>query len=187
MPFVTEEIYHQLKDRTDDLTVKQTVALKTIDASILTKGTILKTDITAIRDSRVKLQLKNAEQLKFFCNPAAETFYGGDSSLLSLLEKQVNITYLGANIESSKNEITTISSDRKFFLQLEKEIDTAAQKEQLLKDLDYQKGFLISVEKKLSNERFVQNAKPDIVEIEKKKKADAEAKIKAIEESLALL
>ena len=72
-------------------------------------------------------------------------------------------------------------------LQLEKEIDTAGQKEQLLKDLDYQKGFLISVEKKLSNERFVQNAKPEIVEVEKKKKADAEAKIKAIEESLALL
>ena len=187
MPFVTEEVYHQLKDRTDDLTVKQTIALKPVDASILTKGTILKSDITAIRDSRVKLQLKNAEQLKFFCNPAAQTFYGSDSSLLSLLEKQVNITYLGANIESSKNEITTISSDRKFFLQLEKEIDTAGQKEQLLRDLDYQKGFLISVEKKLSNERFVQNAKPEIVEVEKKKKADAEAKIKAIEESLALL
>jgi len=66
-------------------------------------------------------------------------------------------------------------------------IDTSIQKDQLLKDLEYQKGFLLSVEKKLSNERFVQNAKPEVVEVEKKKKADAEAKIKAIEESLASL
>jgi valyl-tRNA synthetase len=66
-------------------------------------------------------------------------------------------------------------------------LDTASQKEQLQKDLEYHKGFLISVEKKLSNERFVQNAKPEIVEIERKKKADAEAKIKAIEESLGSL
>ena len=66
-------------------------------------------------------------------------------------------------------------------------IDTTTQKEQLIKDLEYQKGFLISVEKKLSNERFVQNAKPEVVEVEKKKKADAEAKIKAIEESLERL
>jgi len=57
----------------------------------------------------------------------------------------------------------------------------------LLKDLDYQKGFLASVEKKLSNEKFVNNAKPEVIDFERKKKADAEAKIKAIEESLQSL
>ena len=62
-----------------------------------------------------------------------------------------------------------------------------AQKRKLEEELDYFKGFLASVEKKLGNERFVQNAKPEVVDIEKKKKADAEAKIKAIEESLAAL
>ncbi|MGZ3939489.1 MAG: hypothetical protein ACXVLT_12755, partial [Flavisolibacter sp.] len=67
------------------------------------------------------------------------------------------------------------------------ELDTLSQKEQLLKDLEYHKGFLASVEKKLSNERFVQNAKPDVVELERRKKADAEQKIKALEESLASL
>ena len=67
------------------------------------------------------------------------------------------------------------------------ELDTTSQKEQLLKDLDYFKGFLESVEKKLGNERFVNNAKPEVVDSERKKKADAEAKIRAIEESLASL
>jgi valyl-tRNA synthetase len=75
----------------------------------------------------------------------------------------------------------------KFFIGTSAIINTVSQKEQLVKDLEYQKGFLASVEKKLSNERFVQNAKPEVVEVERKKKADAEAKIKAIEESLASL
>ena len=55
------------------------------------------------------------------------------------------------------------------------------------KDLEYYQGFLSSVERKLSNEKFVQNAKAEVVEIERKKKADAEAKIRAIEESLGNL
>mgnify|MGYP006148847597 CR=1 FL=1 len=71
-----------------------------------------------------------------------------------------------------------------FFIQTETVVDTGAQKEQMLKDLDYLKGFLTSVEKKLGNERFVQNAKPEVVEAERKKKADAEEKIRAIEDSL---
>jgi len=75
----------------------------------------------------------------------------------------------------------------KFFIQSEGGFDIGPQKEQLIKDLDYQKGFLASVEKKLNNERFVQNARPEVIEVERKKKADAEAKIKAIEESLASL
>ena len=75
----------------------------------------------------------------------------------------------------------------KFFIETTTVLDTASQKEQLQKDLDYLKGFLISVEKKLSNERFVQNAKAEVIDIERKKKADAEEKIKVIEESLATL
>jgi valyl-tRNA synthetase len=66
-------------------------------------------------------------------------------------------------------------------------IDTEAQKAQLEKDLQYFIGFLQSVEKKLSNEKFVQNAKPEVIAMEQKKQADAMAKIKTIEESLKLL
>jgi valyl-tRNA synthetase len=72
-------------------------------------------------------------------------------------------------------------------LHIEKQIDKSAQKEQFEKDLEYLKGFLSSVEKKLSNERFVQNAKAEVIELERKKKADAETKIKIIEESLSTI
>ena len=85
------------------------------------------------------------------------------------------------------NEIIATSGERSFFITVSKNIDKEFQRNELLKDLEYQKGFLLSIEKKLSNERFVQNAKPEVVEVEKKKKADAEAKIKAIEETLQSL
>jgi valyl-tRNA synthetase len=75
----------------------------------------------------------------------------------------------------------------KFFIEAEQTMDVAAQKVQLQKELDYLQGFLISVEKKLNNERFVQNAKPEVVEIERRKQADAREKIIAIEDNLKSL
>ena len=67
------------------------------------------------------------------------------------------------------------------------QVDVTAQKEKLLKDLDYLKGFLNTIDRKLSNDRFVQNAKAEVIELERKKKADAEAKIRAIEQSISFL
>jgi valyl-tRNA synthetase len=66
-------------------------------------------------------------------------------------------------------------------------IDVAKEREALLKDIEYQRGFMASVDKKLSNEKFVSGAPPQVLENERKKKVDAEAKIKALEESLARL
>mgnify|MGYP003576904543 CR=1 FL=1 len=74
-----------------------------------------------------------------------------------------------------------------FFIALTENIDVVAERSRLNADLVYLQGFLKSVEAKLGNERFVQNAKPEIIANERNKKADAEAKIKIIEESLALL
>jgi valyl-tRNA synthetase len=74
-----------------------------------------------------------------------------------------------------------------YFIPLEGQIDAVAEKEELQKELDHTKGFLIGVNKKLSNERFVSGAPEKVVAMEQQKKADAEAKIKALEESLASL
>ena len=70
---------------------------------------------------------------------------------------------------------------------MEGKIDEVKERETILKDLEYQRGFMASVDKKLSNEKFVNSAPPQVIEIERKKKADAETKIKALEESLARL
>jgi valyl-tRNA synthetase len=87
----------------------------------------------------------------------------------------------------TSNGTSFLVRSTEFFIPLEGKVDVEKERESLLKDLDYQKGFLVSVDKKLSNEKFVAGAKAEVVEAERKKKADAEAKIKALEESLARL
>ena len=141
----------------------------------------MKEVITALRDIRVKNQLKPKEEIKLSIQTEDRQSY---SLFKSILAKQVNASEINFVKDALAGTINVVIQKDKFFIETGKELDTSGQKEQLLKDLEYQKGFLLSVEKKLSNERFVQNAKPEVVEVEKKKKADAEAKIRAIEESL---
>jgi len=194
MPFVTEEIYHQLRVRTegDDLTSKQIGEVGTAhtrsttlqDKQLLQLGNLLKETITAIRDTRARNNIKPKESVNLHIQTADNTSYQWVQHILSRQVNAGNILFTGENVA---NAITAVVGTDKFYLETETEIDPTAQKEQLLKDLDYLKGFLVSVEKKLGNERFVQNAKPEVVDVERKKKADAEDKIKVIEESLASL
>ncbi len=183
MPFITEEIYHQLKSRAkgDDLTVRQFESPEETDSSLLQQGEMLKKLITALRDARNKSQLKPKETIRLFIQHKD----GKEHALLQdILQRQVNaeeITYVNETVPGS---ISVVVEKVKLFIQTDAKTDEGGQQEQLLKDLEYLKGFLVSVEKKLSNERFVQNAKPEVVEAERKKKADAEEKIRAIEDSL---
>lgn len=186
MPFISEEIYHALKERAagDDITIKQLSTAAKADKEVLQLATQLKEVITALRDIRVKNQIKPKEAIKLSIETDQQQAY---RSIETILAKQLNaesISYVSASVAGT---ISTVIQKDKFYIATEQAIDTSSQKEQMLKDLEYLKGFLLSVEKKLGNERFVQNAKPEVVDIEKKKKADAEAKIKAIEESLASL
>jgi valyl-tRNA synthetase len=80
-----------------------------------------------------------------------------------------------------------VAGNEKIYIQSDTAVDTTVQKEKLNKDLNYLKGFLISVDKKLSNDKFVQNARPEVIDLERKKKQDAEEKIKVIKETLAIL
>ena len=183
MPFITEEIYHQLKTRAkgDDLTIRQFESPEETDTSILQQGEMLKKLVTALRDARNKSQLKPKETIRLFIQHKDGKEY---ALLQDILQRQVNaeeITYVNETVPGS---ISVVVEKVKLFIQTDAKTDEGGQQEQLLKDLEYLKGFLVSVEKKLSNERFVQNAKPEVVEAERKKKADAEEKIRAIEDSL---
>ncbi|MBS1633885.1 MAG: valine--tRNA ligase [Bacteroidetes bacterium] len=186
MPFVTEEVYHQLKERktSDDICVKQYSPVSEPDLEVLKSGSLLKEIISGIRDARNKNQIKPKEAIKLSIQTTAKENY---SNIKSILAKQVNAEAISFTETPISNSIAVVIQKDKFYIETERKADTSLQKEQLQKDLEYQKGFLISVEKKLSNERFVQNAKPEVIEMERKKKADAEAKIKAIEDSLATL
>jgi len=184
LPFITEEIYHGLKDREDDITVKQFPPVTTPDKSILQNALLLKETITGIRDARNKNQVKPKEVIQLHIQSGHPATY---KPIEQILAKQINADAINYVTDAVPNTINIVIQKDKFYIQTAMELDTASQKEQLLKDLDYLKGFLVSVQKKLGNERFVNNAKPEVVDSERKKKADAEEKIKAIQESLASL
>jgi valyl-tRNA synthetase len=184
MPFVTEEIYHLLKDQPVDLCVKQAQDIYPADAAILRAGELSKEVITAIRDARNKNQLKPKETIELFIQTPDTASY---RNIESMLGKQVNAAAIDYCDEAVPNTIVVAVEKDKFYIKTEKELNTGNLKDDLLKDLAHQKGFLASVEKKLSNERFVQNAKPEVLALEQKKKADAEARIKTIEESLSTI
>jgi valyl-tRNA synthetase len=183
MPFITEEIYHLLKPRTDDLTVRQYRSSAAPGQAILQSGRLLKETVTAIRDARNKNQLKPRDAIKLHIQSAQPAVY---KKIESILSKQVNAPEIHLTSNAVPNTITIVVEKDKFYLETATAMDTTSQKEQLLKELEYQKGFLVSVDKKLSNERFTSNAKPEVVDSERKKKADAEARIRAIEESLGM-
>lgn len=193
-PFITEEIYHQLRNREEgnDLTNKQVGEVGTAHMNIsslqpayaLETGQLLKETITAIRDARVKNNIKPKEKIRLYIQTNKQNEF---TLAEALLAKQVNAGDISFTNEGVANTINVVCGKDRFYIETETAVDHTAQKEQLLKDLEYLKGFLVSVDKKLGNERFVQNAKPEVVDIEKKKKADAEEKIKAIEENLAAL
>lgn len=184
MPFVTEEIYHLLKVQNIDLCIKQAGPFTKADKSILRNGELLKTVISSIRDARNKNQLKPKESIEL----SIETDLSGNyKSIESILCKQVNASSIAYTTKAVPETIVVAVEKDKFYLNTGKTMDKSALKDDLLKDLAHQKGFLASVDKKLSNERFVQNAKPEVIELERKKKADAEARIRTIEESLSTI
>ncbi|MDE3252387.1 MAG: valine--tRNA ligase, partial [Bacteroidota bacterium] len=181
MPFITEEIYHLLQERTDDLCVKQLVPPAGFDTGILEGGILLQQVISALRDARNKNQLKPKETIRLTIQTKSRPVY---ESIENILMKQVNAESIAFTDIAVSNSIVVAVEKDTFFMETEKEIDPVALKAELYKDLDYQRKFLESVAKKLNNERFVQNAKPEVVALEKKKMADAEARIQTIEESL---
>ncbi len=181
MPFITEEIYHMLKEQKQDLCVKQVEALQSFDKTILESGELLKKVISALRDARNKNQIKPKDPIKLHIQADVISGY---QAIENILLKQVNAEFITYTTASVANTIVVAVEKDKFFIETEKQLDSTSLKAELLKDLEHQQKFLEAVTKKLSNERFVQNAKPEVVELEKKKQADAEARIKTIEESL---
>src|SRR5262249_18069068 len=148
MPFVTEEIYHQLKERKegDDLTIARTKEVRSQQSEVLTQGELLKETITAIRDARNKNQLKPKERIKLFVQSERNSVY---KKIESILQKQLNLETVSYTDTSVPNTINVVIDKDKFFIGTENQTDSSNHREQLQKDLLYFEGFLASVEKKL--------------------------------------
>ena len=181
MPFITEEIYHLLREKKDDLCVKQAAPLKNYTKEILDAGELLKKLISALRDARNKNQLKPKDPIKLHIETDRVSEY---TAIENILAKQVNIESIQYTKQTVPNSIVVALEKDKFFIETEQKLDAETLQAELQKDLLHQVKFLESVQKKLNNERFIQNAKPEVIELERKKMADAEARISTIQESL---
>ncbi len=190
MPFITEEIWHQVKDRSqgEDCIAASWPTGGSYDKSIVDKVEKAKDIIAKVRDIRNKNGLKMKELLPVFIEKGQ-----GAEELMALDGiKQICIN-LGnlASIDWTEgepaNSVSFVSGTEKFYVSINKEIDTGAEKERLTKELDHARGFVMSVKKKLENERFVSNAPEAVVERERKKLSDGEERVRILTESLASL
>ncbi len=184
MPFITEEIHHALKTQSEDLCVKMYAPNTIVDEAVLKAGELLQNVISTLRDARNKNQIKPKDAIELFIQTGNNAPY---QTIQNILAKQINASAIQFTSAAIGSSIVVALEKDKFYLVADQAIDTVSLKENLLKDLAHQQGFLVSVDKKLGNEKFVQNAKPEVLAIEQKKKADALARIQTIEESLAQL
>ncbi len=190
MPFITEEIWHQLKKRKEgeDCIVSTWQTGSEFDTALLKEVEFTQSVISNIRDIRNQNQLKPKEQLTVFMQTtdAGKAFLNNEN-LNALL---MRLGYL-ASIELTETEpestVAFIAGAEKFYVKIEKEIDVEAEKIRLTAELERAKKFLIGVNKKLGNERFVNNAPEAVINKERQKLADGEARVKSLEESLASL
>jgi valyl-tRNA synthetase len=184
MPFLTEEVFHILREQKEDLIIRQLPVVHSKHDGILQQGQLLQQLITSIRDTRNKNLLKPKDVISLSFDSANDSFYQATSGIL---QRQVNADKLEKTTEPIAGSMAIVVQTEKIYILSHAEVNTAVQKDKMQEELNYLKGFLVSVDKKLSNEKFVQNAKPEILANERKKQSDAEAKIRTLEESLSLL
>lgn len=190
MPFITEELWHQLDDRAtgDDCCTQMYPALIPADAALIQQVEGLKDVIAKIREIRNQKQIKPKEPLAVFIQESTTS-----KALFSLagtremVEKLAVLSELTFVTEEPANAQSFISGTDKYFVELNLVIDVEAERTKMTEELAYQRGFVRSIEGKLSNERFVAGAPAQVVDSERKKLADGMSRIAMLEESLSKL
>ena len=183
MPFITEELWQHLAERKEgeSIMVSRLPQAKEIDERIIVDVETLKEIIAGIRTIRLQKHIANKETLTLQINGAFNADYN------AVLTKMANLT----SIEEVSEKDATAASFRvgatEFSVPLQNSINVEEELKKLNADLEYYEGFLNTVMKKLSNEKFVANAPEKVVAIERKKQSDAQEKIDAIKASIAAL
>ncbi|RLD53176.1 MAG: valine--tRNA ligase [Bacteroidetes bacterium] len=183
MPFITEELWQHIKDRKNGKSIMITEMPKpsSFDTEIIADFEITKDIITQIRNIRKEKSIPFKTKLKLFYKNDNQSYNKTFESIINRLSGIETITKVQ---EKPENVSQFIVKKTEYFIPLGELIDKDAEIKKLTEELNYTKGFLNSVMKKLGNERFVNNAPAPVIEKEKIKQADAEAKIKALEEQI---
>ncbi|MCA6489505.1 MAG: valine--tRNA ligase [Chitinophagaceae bacterium] len=181
MPFITEEIYHLLRTQSTDLCVRPYAEITNVNEDVLAAGSLLQQLISALRDARNKQQIKPKTSIELAIQTEHPEKY---REITHLLSRQVNASSIQFTSDAIARSIVVAVEQDRFYISAGEIGNTVVQKEGLLKDLQHQQQFLEQVRKKLQNEKFVNNAKSDVIAMERKKEADAMARIATIESAL---
>ena len=176
MPFLTEEIWHLIDDRKEDIIVANWPKSGTVKEQLLADFENTTEVVAGIRTIRKEQNIANKEQLELLVidNQKAKT------NLDAIVAKLGNLSSINTANEKPNGAFSFMVKSNEYFIPLGDNIDVAAEIEKLQNELEYTKGFLKSVKGKLSNERFVNNAPEQVVVKEKNKMADAKAKIEIL-------
>ncbi len=184
IPFVSEDIWHHLNERSsnESIMLEQLPVGGKLDQHILSTFEIEMDVIMAIRNMRKNKNIHQKELLELQIRKNNEQ--KPDHTFDSLIAKLCNISQISYVEEKVANAVSFIVKSTEFYIPLDSAIDHESEIKKLQEELNYTKGFLHSVIKKLENDRFVKTAPAEIVEKENKKKTDAEHRIKVLEEQI---
>jgi valyl-tRNA synthetase len=185
MPFITEELWHELAERgpRDYVTVapwpRATAAANNTETlASMDKALAI---VAGIRTVRNQKNLGPNKPLTLVAKTDEQHLVSDYDGIIRKLGGISEVSFAAAGPAAS---VSFVLGGSEFFIPLEGHIDMAAERARLEKELEYAQGFRDSVQRKLGNEKFVQNAKPEVLEKEHQKLADAEAKIAALEQAL---
>jgi len=176
MPFLTEEIWHFIDDRKEDIIVANWPKSGNVNEQLLVDFENITEVVAGIRTIRKEKNIANKEQLELLVikNQKAKI------NLDAIVAKLGNLSSINTTNEKPDGTFSFMVKTNEYFIPLGENIDVVAEIEKLQKELDYTKGFLKSVEEKLGNDRFVNNAPEQVVVNEKNKMTDAKAKIEIL-------
>lgn len=182
MPFITEEIWQDLAQRADNesIMISKMVEIGSVDDRLLEEFEQAKEVISAIRNIRKEKNIPQKDNLSLSVITEDNSF----DTYHPVITKLGNLSTIDTVTAKVENAAGFIVKNRQYFVPLEEKIDVEAELLKLNEELEYTKGFLASVMKKLDNERFVSSAPAKVVEIENTKKADAISKIESLESQI---
>lgn len=182
-PFIAEELWHLIRDRKDgeDIIIAEWPKVQTVDMNVLSSFDKAEEVITNIRNVRKKNNIANKVKMDLFIKKNNEI----DTSFDAVLVKMGNLSQLEYVNEKVANANSFLVNSNEYYIPFGETIDIEAEKKKISEELDYTKGFLQSVQKKLQNEKFMAGAPEHVVAMERKKEADALSTIAILEEKLA--
>ena len=183
MPFITEEIWQLLSERKEgeSLMISPMPQPGKSRKSLIKRFEIVREIVSSVRTIRKDKDLPLKEKLELFVKASATEF---DEHFLPVIIKMANLSGIFFTEMNQENSASFLVSTIEFSVPLGGKLDAVSELKKINEELNYTRGFLLSVMKKLDNDRFIKNAPDSVIEIEKKKKADAESKIGSLEERL---